>query len=102
MKPVVFHRDAEAELEAAVAWYENQRDGLGRDLREIIELAAAQIRQHPTRFSKYRQTAVRKCRVKRFPYSVYYIEFEEVIWIAAVAHDKRRPDYWASRQPEDG
>ena len=33
MKPVVFHQDAEAELDAAMAYYESQRSGLGLDLQ---------------------------------------------------------------------
>src|SRR5262249_52596197 len=101
MKPVVFHREAEAELDAAIAWYENQRAGLGLDLQENVEAAVALIQENPKRHSKYKQTDIRKCRVKRFPYTVYFVELDEAIWIAAIAHDKRRPDYWAAREPRD-
>lgn len=36
MKPVIFHADAEAELCAAVAYYEQQRPGLGLDLQSEV------------------------------------------------------------------
>jgi hypothetical protein len=30
----------------------------------------------------------------------FYAELEEAIWIVAVAHGKRRPDYWRRRRFE--
>ncbi len=101
MKPVIFHRDAEADLEIGVAWYEKQRVGLGADLREKVEDAVERILDNPAKHLRYKRKDIRKCRVKRFPYTIYFLELEDAIWIAAVAHDKRKPDYWATREPED-
>jgi toxin ParE1/3/4 len=33
-----------------------------------------------------------------FPYQIFYTELEDAIWIAAVAHGRRRPDYWRRRR----
>ncbi len=33
-------------------------------------------------------------------YLIFYTEFEEFIWIVAIAHSKRTPDYWRRRQIE--
>jgi toxin ParE1/3/4 len=101
VKPVVVHRDAEAELDAAIAWYENQREGLGIALQSKVEDAIKRIQTNPKRHAKHKGQDIRKCRVKRFPYSVCFLEMDDVIWIAAIAHDKRKPDYWAAREPED-
>ena len=101
MKPAIFHREAEAELEDAIAWYESKRAGLGSDLQEQVEVAVVSIRTKPIRHPKYKDQGVRNCRVKRFPYTVYFLELDEIIWIAAVAHHKRKPDYWATRDPHD-
>jgi toxin ParE1/3/4 len=43
---------------------------------------------------------LRKCFVRRFPYTIFYLELAEQIWIAAVAHQRRRPGYWRNRMPE--
>jgi toxin ParE1/3/4 len=43
---------------------------------------------------------LRKSSVRRFPYVVFYLDLEEYIWIAAVAHQRRRPGYWVYRTPE--
>jgi hypothetical protein len=40
------------------------------------------------------------CRyvVQRFPFLIFYAEFGEFIWIVAIAHAKRKPNYWSMRQ----
>jgi hypothetical protein len=45
---------------------------------------------------------MRKHRLRRFPYTIHYAVLHDAIWIAAVAHQRRRPGYWAVRRPEDG
>jgi hypothetical protein len=35
------------------------------------------------------------------PVTVFFLELDEAIWIAAIAHDKRKPDYWVLREPQD-
>ena len=68
---------AAVEVEEAAEWYEHQRAGLGRDL--VLD--------------------VRRVRVRRFPYQVVYVTLDDDIVVIAVAHDRRRPGYWASRKP---
>jgi hypothetical protein len=34
-------------------------------------------------------------------YTIYYVELDQTIWIAAVAHQKRRPGYWSDRSPAE-
>ena len=100
MKPSIFHPDARAELRAAVAYYEQQRPGLGRDLQREVERAITRIQQHPQVFPQHNEVGLRKCFVRRFPYTIFYLELSDQIWIAAVAHQRRRPGYWRSRTPE--
>jgi hypothetical protein len=40
---------------------------------------------------------VQKCPVARFPFFVYYVNLDAEIHVVAVAHDKRRPEYWVGR-----
>jgi toxin ParE1/3/4 len=100
VKPVTFHREAEAELRAAIGYYEEQREGLGEEFREEVERAVDRIARMPQGFSPYGEEGLRKYVLRRFPYSIFYLELEESIWIAAVAHQRRRPGYWANRAPE--
>ncbi|MSU78493.1 MAG: type II toxin-antitoxin system RelE/ParE family toxin [Gemmataceae bacterium] len=89
------------ELIGAVAWYEAKQDGLGLDLQTKVEEAVERIREHPSMHSVYNEQGVHKCLVKRFPFTIFFHELDDAIWIAAVAHQKRKPDYWTTRSEED-
>lgn len=99
MKPVVFHRLARQELLEAVTYYDEQSPGLGCDLNQRVKLAVAAISAHPSRFAYLASQPFRAVRLKRFPYSLIYAEFADRIWVAAIAHERRNPDYWRNRRP---
>jgi toxin ParE1/3/4 len=100
VKPVKFHREVEAELRAAITYYEERRYGLGDDFRDAVEQAVDRIARMPCAFSPYGDEGLRTRVMRRFPYSIFYLELDDHIWIAAVAHRRRRPGYWAERTPE--
>jgi toxin ParE1/3/4 len=100
VKPVVFHPEAEAEFVAAVAYYEGQRAGLGLDLQAEVENAVARIPHNPQLCPLHKNTQFRKWVLRRFPYTIFYLELDSIIWIAAVAHQKRKPGYWQTRTPD--
>ena len=101
MKPIIFHTEAFTEMEEACAFYESRRPGLGGDCRSELEQAFARIQQHPKAFTMPKDQKTRKCIVRRFPYTIFFTEFDDRIWVAAVSHQRRRPDYWANRDPDD-
>lgn len=43
---------------------------------------------------------VRRVRVRRFPYQVVYLVIDNDVVVIAIAHDRRRPGYWAERLSE--
>ena len=100
MKPIRFHSTARIELDEAMAFYESRAKGLGLDLQTAVEMAVARIKQAPQSWPTHGRSGFRKMFVDRFPYTVFYFEFDECVWIAAIAHGKRRPGYWQERRPE--
>jgi toxin ParE1/3/4 len=36
----------------------------------------------------------------KFPFLIFYAELEKYIWVVAIAHGKRKPDYWQKRKIE--
>lgn len=100
MKPVIIHSEAIEELDEAVAYYEDQKAGLGLDFLMEVEQALGKIQQNPNLGSVYKVTGLRRYVIQRFPFLVFYAELEECIWVVAIAHGKRRPDYWRRRQIE--
>lgn len=100
MKPVTLHTDAEAELREALDYYEGQRTGLGGEFRREFEAALQRVRENPQAYAVEDDSGVRYCPLRRFPFTLVYVELDDRIWVAAVAHQRRRPRYWARRRTE--
>ena len=97
MKSVVIHDEAKAELDVAIAYYEAEQKGLGLDLQTEVEKGVLKIRQFPIVFPPHKNSGFRKYFVERFPYTIFFMELPEIIWVAAIAHGSRRPNYWRKR-----
>jgi toxin ParE1/3/4 len=100
VKPVIFHKEATRETRKAIADYEEQRENLGRELRIEVEAAVQRLRRNPRAYPLYDNEGTRKVVLRRFPFTIFFVELEDSFWIAAVAHQKRRPGYWAERRPK--
>jgi toxin ParE1/3/4 len=72
---------------------------VGSFAREF-EAALQRVRENPLAYAAEDDSGVRYCPLRRFPYSLVYVELNDRIWVAAVAHQQRRPRYWARRHPE--
>lgn len=99
MKPIVFHADAAQESLEARDYYDGVRAGLGDDFQEELDSALTRIKENPNLYAA-ESGSIRICPLNRFPYSLYYEELDDRIWIAAVGHQHRRPGYWAHRRPD--
>ena len=96
MAPVKFHPAAREELEIALEHYGQVDAKLGSDFfAEYIERRTL-IAEKPDLF-RDRIHGTRRVNLKRFPYYIAYLQIEDVIWIVAVAHARRRPFYWRDR-----
>jgi plasmid stabilization system protein ParE len=80
-----------------------QRAGLGADLVRAIDAAVEAIAESPAIHALVAhlpaELTVRRARIRRFPYSLPFVELEAEFRILAVAHDRRRPRYWRHRMP---
>jgi toxin ParE1/3/4 len=101
MKPVVFHPEAIQELDNAVAYYAERSFKAATAFEAAIEAGVHSIAQHPNRHAFLRNTGKRVYRLDRFPYHIIYEELPDLIWIDAIAHERRHPDYWKNRKTED-
>jgi toxin ParE2 len=91
-----FIAPAQKELDKAVEHYNAQTPNLGDALFDEVVSASQGLCDFPELWPKVRQN-IRRCRLKRFPYSVLYRAEAEEIVVIAVMHHRRRPDYWRSR-----
>ena len=93
--------EAEEELIEAEKWYEKQRAGLGQEFRTAIDEGMERLLKAPLAASPIvnlpPSIGARRIFVKRFPYSIVFIEHGEDLWVVAFAHHRRRPGYWRER-----
>lgn len=93
-----FRAAARAELRAAHRWYENQRPRLGRGFLTHVEALIQRIGNNPEAFPIVYKGTVRKAKLKRFPYLIFfYPRDESTITILAVFHGHRDPSTWQAR-----
>ena len=92
-----FHPAAEAEHLETVAWYESRGAGLGSRYLAEFEQALKLICENPHRHPIDRRHDVRRARMWRFPFTIFYREVGGHVEVLAVAHQRRRPAYWLLR-----
>ena len=82
---LLLHIEATAELDAAVAWYEHEREGLGFEMLEEVDRAFAVILESPTTWPMARAGSnLRRFVLTRFPVH------DHIFSVAGVAASIRR------------
>jgi plasmid stabilization system protein ParE len=90
---IPFLPTAEAEFLQAVAGYEDARAGLGAEFVGEVERATRRIALFPQHGSPY-LGGTRRIVLRRFPFSIVYLDEPETPLIVAVAHHRQKPGYW--------
>lgn len=88
---------AQAELEEAQAYYlQHATPGIAAALVADYENGARRLLHFPLAGTSI-SSRLRFLPMRHFPYSIIYQASAEVITIRAIAHQRRRPGYWAER-----
>jgi plasmid stabilization system protein ParE len=88
--------EAERDVEAACAWYEQQQAGLGVRLVADLDATYERLQQSPLIYAQiYR--GVRRALLRHFPVGVFYLVERAEVRVLAVVHLARDPLVWQSR-----
>jgi plasmid stabilization system protein ParE len=87
---------AEEEMTEASLFYEAASSGLGASLLDEVDRVINVLREHPELGQLVGQE-IRRALLHNFPFSLIYSVEVDAILIVAVAHQRRRPDYWRNR-----
>jgi plasmid stabilization system protein ParE len=94
--PLIVRPEAEEDLVEGRDWYEGQREGFGAEFLTAVEEVFNRIRETPELYAtEYK--SVRRTRMDRFPYIVYYRLVGDTVEVIAVQHGSRSPRRWRSR-----
>ena len=95
---ILFHPEAQAELNYAINHYEDIEPSLGYQFAIEVYAAVERIKANP-RLWPLLNDEVRRCLIHRFPYGIIYSidDVQSTVLILAVMHLHREPGYWSER-----
>lgn len=91
-----FHPEAELELYEAALRYESEVPELGRRFGDEVERVVQLLLEHPEMGARVDEN-LRHFVLRKFPFSVVYAVAGDLVYIIAVAHGSREPEYWRPR-----
>jgi plasmid stabilization system protein ParE len=92
--------DVVLEFEEAIETYEEQRPGRGDRFAAEVRATFRRIEAGPLAFPRspiVLRPVVRRAKVMRFPYSVFYYLLAGEPIVLAIAHRRRHPAHWRKR-----
>jgi plasmid stabilization system protein ParE len=93
---LVLRPGALAEIDEAAAWYEDQREGLGREFVGAVSSSIEAIKRTPLQYQKVFKDR-RRAIVARFRFNLIYVVRDNEIVILACLHGRRDPQRWRAR-----
>jgi len=93
----IFHPEAEEEFKKAIEYYEKVQPGLGFDFAVEVYFTIQRVTSFPMAWPII-EDKIRRCLVNRFPYGILYYLEKDTVFILAVMHLHREPDYWKKRK----
>jgi plasmid stabilization system protein ParE len=95
------HPEVEAEIDESVHYLEARSLWAADDFIEELRAAMRKIRLNP-KHCHFTYQEYRRCNIPRFHHAIIYRQrSEDVVYVIAVIHDKRSPDYWKKRIIDD-
>ncbi len=91
-----FHPAAEAEYLSQVAYYEEKRAGLGAYFISDFEGTMSKILATPQMYKQVEEN-IHIVSMKAFPFNLLYQVPHDQVQVLALAHKRRRPNYWKER-----
>jgi plasmid stabilization system protein ParE len=93
---IIFTLAARQDVMAAQSWYEKELPGLGERFVQALDDRIHDIAAHPKRYPEA-IPSVRRARLARFPFVIYFREDGGDIHVLACFHSSRHPTVWQKR-----
>ena len=93
---LVILAEAAREFSESIGYYESKESGLGWRFRTEVVEAVEWIGRNPE-LPRVRPKGYRRHNLRAFPHYIVYVIREETIWVVAIAHAYRRPEFWLDR-----
>ena len=97
MKPVDYLPGARRDYDESFDWYAERSSIAAERFSNAVDAALERIATNPEWFA-FIDTRHQECLVQRFPFRIVFRDEPTRVLVVAVAHAKRRPDYWKYRR----
>ena len=92
----VFRPEAVVDVVEARRWYEEQEPGLGDAFAASVEEIVNRMKSMPRMYPAAHRE-VRRGKLRKFPYLIYYRVYPNKLEVLAVLHGSRDPRLWRER-----
>lgn len=96
MQKLSFHPEVFYEVKESYTWYQEKAEGLGDNFLDELESAYEIILKLPNTWPNFNM-GFKRYVLTNFPFSVIYKYTDGVVYVVAVMHNSRKPDYWLKR-----
>ncbi len=97
MHKIIVKPLAESDIEEAALWYNDKVEGLGNEFLLVLEAKLNAIKRNPNQFQIIYKH-IRRAVFERFPYVIFYIIEDNIVYVIAVVHTSRNPKLWKKRK----
>jgi plasmid stabilization system protein ParE len=88
-----FTPQANFDFAESLNWYVERDVAAAERFQSVIESTDEELRHNPDRWLKSDELH-RECKVKGFPFSIFYRTRDNSLIIAAIVHHSRKSDHW--------
>jgi plasmid stabilization system protein ParE len=96
MTKLIVRRAARFDVRSIREWYEAEEVGLGDHFLTELDGIVERARAMPGQFPEIGRS-LRRALLRRFPYSVYFLDRGDAVIVFAVLHQHRNPAEWQRR-----
>ena len=93
---VILHPEARIEYLESIGFYESREPGLGRRFKGEVDAFIELLSSDPLLFRE-RKPGYRRANLSIFPHYIAFVVRDDTLWIVAIAHGHRKPEFWVDR-----
>jgi plasmid stabilization system protein ParE len=101
MMNIIFLKEAQQEFFESVSRYEAEQTGLGSRFKDEVDRSLRWLAQN-SEACRLSSAGYRRLNLRIFPYYIPYIIRQSNLWVLAIAHASRKPEYWIERNRDVG
>ena len=96
MSQVDYLSGARRDFDESFDWYAGRSTQAAVRFAAAVDAALERVAANPTQFASP-DGVHRECPLKKFPFRIVYRVADNRVLVVAIAHAKRRPGFWRSR-----